>query len=253
MFSIERQNEIVALLKIQKSVTVRELSKKFYVSEATIRRDLDKLDNKGIIKKTYGGAVLLEGLDIEIPLSVRETEQKNEKDIIGKLAADLVKNNDIIIMDSSSTTLKMVQYLKSKENLTVITNGAKTAIELGDLLHTQVYCTGGKLRENSLSYIGQFARKTISNFYVDMAFFSCRSLSMENGLYDSNPSEAELRKDMMAKSKKSILLCDHTKFDSVSFCKIGELDNQIHAIITDKSPSNRWVNFLDKRNIRLIY
>ena len=252
MFTISRLQEIVKLLNEKKAITVRELSERFYISETTIRRDLEKLDKQGIIKKTYGGAVLIEGLDSEIPLYVRESEQRDEKEIIGKLASRLVKDNDIITMDSSSTTLKMVPYLKNIENLTVITNGAKTAILLGEQLHTEIYCTGGKLRENSLSYIGDSARKSINSFYVNLLFFSCKALSFENGFYDTNPSEAELRRDMISHSKKTILLCDDSKFDNISFCKIGDF-NQLHAVVTNKKPSDKWIDYFNLQGIDLIY
>lgn len=252
MFSIERLREIIQLMNQNKSVSVKALSNKFFVSEATIRRDLDKLEKQGVIKKTYGGAVLLEGLDTEIPLYVREGEQRTEKEDIGRLAARLVKDNDILIMDSSSTTAKMVPNLRSKQNLTVITNGAKTAIELGEFLHTQVYCTGGNLRENSLSYIGDDARERIERYYVDTAFFSCRSLSLDNGFYDSNTSEATLRRTMMQHSRKSVLLCDHTKFDRHSFCKIGNYDI-IDYVVTDIKPSHKWLNLFESLNVELLY
>ncbi len=252
MFTIERQQSIINMLKINKSATVTELSKIFFIGEATIRRDLEKLEKAGLIKRTYGGAVLLEGLNSEIPLSVRETEQKEEKGLIGQLAARLVRNGDIFVIDSSSSALKMVPHLHGKEKLTVITNGAKAAIELGEQLHIKVFCTGGTLRENSLSYIGEIARYSINKFFVDTLFFSCRAIDMEKGLTDSNEDEAELRRIMVKHSKKNVLLCDHTKFDKVSFCEIGAF-TCIDYIITDKQPSKCWVEFLQQQNIELVY
>lgn len=252
MFSIERQQEIMNLLRTKKSVTVSELSRKFFIGEATIRRDLGKLEKSGLLKRTYGGAVLLEGLDIEIPFSVRETERKESKDAIGKLASGLVRDGDIIVIDSSSTSLRMIPYLKSKKKITAITNGAKIAIELGEQLHTRVYCTGGILRENSLSYIGELARKCIENFFADTLFFSCRAISMEKGLTDSNEDEADLRRIMIDNCKKTVLLCDYTKFDQVSFCKICNFD-KINFIVTDRKPSNAWIEFLNKLNVKLLY
>jgi DeoR/GlpR family transcriptional regulator of sugar metabolism len=252
MFTIERQKQIMALLKSKKSITVSELSQKFYIGEATIRRDLDKLEKKGLLKRTYGGAVLVEGLDMEIPLSVREAEQKNEKELIGQTAANLVLDDDIIIIDSSSTTLKMVPYLKGKSSLTVITNGAKTAVELGELLHIKVYSTGGMLRENSLSYIGELSRKCIERFFVDTLFFSCRAISLENGITDSNEDEAELRKVMIKNCRKAVLLCDNTKFDKISFCKICGFD-KIDYIVTNKRPSIQWLKFFEENGVKLLY
>lgn len=252
MFTIERQQGIMNLLNVKKSVTVAELSQKFSIGEATIRRDLEKLEKMGLLKRTYGGALLLEGLDSEIPFSVREVEQKEAKDVIGKLASELIQDGDIIVMDSSSTTLRMVPYLKGKSKLTVITNGAKIAVELGEQLHTKVYCTGGMLRENSLSYIGELARKCIDSFFVDTLFFSCRAISVERGLTDSNEDEAELRKLMINNCKKVVLMCDYTKFDQVSFCKICNFD-KIDYIVTDRKPSYNWIEFFNKMDVKLVF
>lgn len=252
MFAIERQQEIMNILKETKSVTVAHLSKKFFIGEATIRRDLEKLEKMGLLRRTYGGAVLLEGLDKEIPLAVRESEQKNAKDTIGQSAAAMVCDGETIIMDSSSTTLKMVPHLKGKNNLTVLTNGAKTAVELGELLHIKVYCTGGMLRENSLSYIGEPARNCVGRFFVDTVYFSCRAISMEQGLTDSNEDEAELRRMMLKSCRKAVLLCDSTKFDKVSFCKIGDFSG-IHCVITDIKPASQWMDFLKKKEIHVVF
>lgn len=252
MFTIERQQSIMNLLKSKKSATVTELSQKFYIGEATIRRDLEKLEKKGLLKRTYGGAVLLDGLDSEIPLSIREIEQKDAKDVIGHMAAQLVEDRDIIIMDSSSTVLKMVPHLKGKGKLTVITNGAKTAVDLGVLLHVKVYCTGGMLRENSLSYIGELARRCIDGFFADTLFFSCRAASMEKGLSDINEDEAELRRLMIKNCKKVVLLCDSSKFNKVSFTKICDFE-KANFIITDKKPSSLWIQFLMEKGVEIIY
>lgn len=252
MFTIERQQGIMNLLKSKQSITVTELSKTFFIGEATIRRDLEKLEKKGLLKRTYGGAILIDGLDSEIPLSVREIEQKDAKDIIGHLAAQMVENNDIVIMDSSSTVLKMVQHLKGHKHLTVITNGAKTAVELGEMLHIKVYSTGGTLRENSLSYIGEIAKRSIDNFYANTLFFSCRSISMYKGLSDVSEDEAELRKFMIKSCKKAILLCDSSKFEKITFAKICNLD-EIDYIVTEKKPSSQWMDYFAANGVNVIY
>ena len=252
MFTIERQQGILNMLNTKKSVTVAELSQRFFIGEATIRRDLEKLEKRGLLKRTYGGAVQLDGLDSEIPLSIREIEQKDEKDVIGRMAAQLVQDGDIIIMDSSSTALKMVPYLKGKGKLTIITNGAKTAVDLGELLHVKVYCTGGMLRENSLSYIGELARKCIGGFFADTLFFSCRAIDIQKGLSDINEDEAELRRLMIENCKKSVLLCDSSKFDRNYFCKICDI-GKIDCIITEKKPSAEWVQFIKEKRVELIH
>lgn len=252
MFGLQRQQQILDILKTAKSVSVSSLAKQFFICEATIRRDLEKLKKMGLCKRTYGGAVFAEGLAAEIPLIVRETEQKDQKQLIGKAAAKLVRDSDIIIMDSSSTVLKMVPYLKGKSNLTIITNGAKAAIDLGEMLHTKIYCTGGRLRENSLSYIGETARICLENYFADVLFFSCRSLSIENGLMDSNEEESELRRIMIRNSRKTVLLCDSTKFNTSSFVKICGF-NSIDYLVTDQKLESQWEDMLEQSGVELIY
>lgn len=245
----ERLKKIMDRVKNDKFVDVKSLSKDFFINEATIRRDLNKLENSGLINRTYGGAVLVEGLDSEIPLYARESSNAGKKEVIGKLAANKIHDDDTIILDSSSTTLKIINHLIGKKNLKIITNGAKTTTLLSKLTDCTIYCTGGKLRENSLSFIGQTAVDYIKNFYVDIAFLSCRSLSADKGLTDSNEDEAMLRRAMISSAKKSILLIDSTKINTVSFfsiCQINKIDKIICDIvlpqeITDKLRRNSFI------------
>ncbi len=252
MFAIERRKAILDVLKKDKSVTVKNLSEQFYIGEATIRRDLEKLEKSGLVNRTYGGAVLIEGLHTEVPLYVRESERREEKNTISKLASKLINNGEIVILDSSSTTLRMVSTLHNLTDLSVITNGARTAVDLAEVRNIKVYCTGGVLRENSLSYIGETAKVFLNNFNADILFFSCRALSMDKGITDSNEEEAALRKLMIKSSKTSVLLCDSTKFDQTSFCRIGDVDC-VDYIITDRAPSSMWIDYFREHDIELMY
>ncbi|MHC1695088.1 MAG: DeoR/GlpR family DNA-binding transcription regulator [Eubacteriales bacterium] len=252
MLSILRIEEIISILKSRNAVTVKELADKYYASQSTIRRDLDKLEKMGIVKKTYGGAVLIEGINSEIPLLVRENEQKGAKDTIARLASRLVENGMALLLDSSSTVLHIVPYLRDFERLTVITNGAKTAVECASLRDAKIYSTGGLLRENSLSYIGQSAQSSVSRFCADLLFFSCRAISPDKGLTDISEEEAVLRSMMIKNAKKAVLLMDGNKFDNVSFCRIDGGED-IDVVITDKRPSEVWEEYFRQRNIQLIY
>lgn len=249
MLTIERQAEILRLLKDKKSVTVVELGKLFNVGEATIRRDLEKLERQGFLERTYGGAVLLDSLNAEIHLAIREQEQKEEKDFIGQTAAAMIQDGDTVILDSSTTTATMITHLSDKKNLTVITNGAKTAVELAGM-NIAIHSTGGMLRENSLSFIGDHAKDFLKSYFVDKAFFSCRAVSMERGLTDSNQFEAELRKVMIHNCKQAFLLADHTKFGKVSFAHIANFE-KIYMVITDKLPSSDWMKFFQDLHVEL--
>ena len=252
MSTLERQNQILDYLKQEKSASITELSKQFFIGEATIRRDLDKLEKQNLIKRTYGGAVLVEGLNIEIPINVREREQAVSKDKIGRLAAELVHDGDSIIMDSSTTTYSMIPYLKTKTDITIITNGVKTATSLGNTLHTRVYCSGGKLRENSLSLVGQGARDYIKNFQAQKLFFSCRGITVQNGAMDNSEEEAELRNIMMDCAEQVILLCDSSKFCQKAFYKICNL-SRLNCIITDLCPPPEMMQVLTSNGIEVLW
>lgn len=219
----ERQQLILERIRKYKGASVQDLAKEFFINEATIRRDLNKLERTGLIKRTYGGALLIEGLSSEIPLFARESYNTDKKDTVALLAAELVKDGDTIILDSSSTASKMINYLSHKKNLTVITNGAKTSLLLSKIPDFKIYCTGGSLRENSLSFIGAHALDFIKNIYVDCAFFSCRGVNAEKGFFDSNEDEANLRKAMIKSSKFSYLLADSSKINTTSTFHIGAI------------------------------
>ena len=242
MIGLERKMDIMNRIRKDRSVSVAQLARSLYVSEATVRRDLSDLERRGLIQRSYGGAVLVEGLSGEIPLAVREGHRQREKDAIAAAAAKLVSDGNIIILDSSSTTYAMVKFLSGKKDLTTLTNGAKTAISLGEL-HTRVYATGGRLRENSLSYVGESAITFVESYHADILFFSCRGIVCGEGLYESSPDEAALRRAMMKNVAKKVLLCDDSKLGAYSFhkiCDIGEINTLILNTVVD-AKTRQWI------------
>jgi DeoR family fructose operon transcriptional repressor len=251
MFQYERLLEITQQIRQNKSVSVKELSRKLFASEATIRRDLSALEKNGVITRTHGGAVLLEGLSSEIPLVLREEEQKEAKQMIGLLAAGLVTDNMVLFLDSSSSVMHIVPHLKSRENLTIITNGAKTAVDCASALSARIYSTGGLMRENSMSFIGETARMSAESFQTDMLFFSCRAVSMEEGLTDISEDEAELRRILISHTKKAVLMCDYSKIGKVSFKRICPLAD-IDVLITDQRPADQWFDFAKDHEFEII-
>ncbi len=251
MLTLERQNQILEILKRDKSVSIAKLAKTFFIGEATIRRDLDKLEKQRLIQRTYGGAVLIEGLNTEIPIAVREKEQSAAKDCIGQLAASFVKDGDIIIMDSSTSTHAMIPHLRSKKELTVITNGLSTAADLGNTLHNAVYCTGGKLRENSSSLVGQNASEYLRAFSVQKLFFSCRAIAADNGAMDGSEEEALLRRTMMENAEEVFLLCDSSKIGRRAFYKICDF-SRLDYFITDRKPPEDILKVFASVNVQVI-
>jgi len=252
MFSDERRQQIIDLLKEKTFIAVPELAKLFYTSEATIRRDLDKLKKSGILKRTYGGAVLISGIDSDIPLIVREDERILEKTKIATAAASLINSNDVIIIDSSSTCAKMVPLLNTKKPKSVITNSPKTAMTLAKSYNDiKIYSTGGYLRAPSVSYVGESARNMISGLCVDTLFFSCVGASLKMGLTDSSEEEAALKRVMIKHANRIVVLLDAKKFEQNAFARICDF-SLIDYLITDKQLDEEWLLHLENNHVRII-
>lgn len=239
MLAIERKNSILETLQKEQRVLVSELSQAYGVTEETIRRDLDKLEKEGFVKKTYGGAVLNENTNIEMPLRIREKTNRKEKQTIAKLVAAMIEEGDSIILDSSSTSLMVAQELKDRKKLTVITNSLEVLIEFSKSKGVQVISTGGLLKSSTLSLIGKNAEKTLENFYVDKAIISCKGLDIKKGATDSSQDDAEIKRSMVSCSKQLILIADSTKFGTISFAKVLDF-RRGDILVTDSLPDDAW-------------
>ncbi len=251
MLYLERQHKLLDLLRGRKFMDVHELSALLYASESTIRRDLAILEKAGLLRRTFGGAALIEGLNAEIPLSVREDQYSREKEAIARLASSLLSGGNTIIIDSSSTAFKLIPFV-SAHRLTVLTNSPKAAIELAKYPDVKVYSTGGRLRENSLSYVGRIAKSAVSLFNLDVMFFSCVGISLEGGLTDTNEDEADLKGAMMQHARLKVALMDSSKFGLATFSRISGFSG-IDYLITDRDPGPAWQETLSKAGVKLLF
>ena len=232
MLAIERKREILSRLASDGKVIVAELAREFGVTEETVRRDLEKLDGEGLAYKIYGGAVSRTSSTLDLPYSVRVTENVEEKEIISDLVAQFIKDGDRLMLDSSSTNIYLVKKLKSKKNLTVITNSVKILLELSDKPDFTVLCTGGSLKEGSLSLIGSSAEKMISSYHVDFAICSCKGIDSTLGVTDSNEKDGQIKQAMFASAERRILALDAEKFDKKSFVRVCGF-RDIDVLVTD--------------------
>ena len=248
MLAIERRSEIMSLLEQNQSVLVAELSRLYAVTEETIRRDLEKLERDGFAEKTYGGAVLKQAVNVDMPFRVRERTNKEEKNIIAQKAAALIEDGDTVMLDSSSTVLGIARYLKQKKNVTVITNSVEALIELANASGITVISTGGTLREFSLSLVGRTAERMLQNFNVDKAFLSCKGIDMDKGITESNEMEVEIKRAMRRAATKTYFAIDNTKFGKVSFVRLADL-RDIDGVITETEPNQIWQETFRANNI----
>ena len=252
MLAIERRNEILAQLQTDGKVVVSELSTKFSVSEETIRRDLDRLEKDGYATKTYGGAVAKENDGAELPFVVRKNTNVEGKQQIAKLISVMIRDGDQIMLDASSTAVFVAKNIKSKKNITVITNSVEVLIELSDVSGWKILSTGGTMREGSLAFVGHQAEKMLSAFHVEKAIISCKGLDQVHGLTDSSESFAQLKKTMLDNASRKILAVDSSKFDRISFTEIAGLKD-ITMIVTDREPSETWKQLFKSEGVICVY
>ncbi len=252
MLAIERRNLILSKLRKENRVMVGSLSKEFKVTEETIRRDLEKLEKDGFARKTYGGAILKESLYVDLPYTVRKKANVVNKQEIAELVKTMVQDGDHIMLDASSTAVYIASRLKDRKNLTLITNSVEILYELSDVNGWKILSTGGAMKEGFLSLSGPQAEKMISSFHVDKAIVSCKGLAMDFGFTDANETEAQMKQAMLKSAGTKILAMDSTKFDKISFAKIGDL-SELDVLVTDLEPDQEWKKLLEDYHIESVY
>ncbi|MBR4073123.1 MAG: DeoR/GlpR transcriptional regulator [Clostridia bacterium] len=252
MLAIERRNAILARLSAEGKVIVSELSAEFDVTEETIRRDLEKLDKEGLAKKTYGGAVVNQSLNTDLPYSVRKRSNVEQKEAIAEKISQMIHDGDYIMLDASSTAIYVTKYIKNLKNITLITNSVETLLELADKDDWNVLSTGGTLKKGALSLVGTSAERMIRSFHVDLAVCSSKGLDLNMGITDSNEKDSEIKRAIFASATKKVLAVDSTKFDKISFVRVGDISD-VDVVVTDTQPSTRWIDYLKDKDVELIY
>ena len=226
MSKSNRSEEILQLVNSRGVISVEELSEKTYASRSTIRRDLEKLEQQGLLRRHHGGAESV--LSLRPPQIIRRQRNQTEKSVIASKAAALVEADSTIFIDASTTVQYMIPYLATVERLTVYTNGADTAMRLAEA-KIRTVCTGGELLAESLAYVGSAAIDTVRKVYFDAMFFSGAGFD-DAVVSDWSEDETVLRRVVMEQSAKRYFLADHTKRGKRHthiVCRTNELDEII--------------------------
>lgn len=254
MLAIERRNEILEKLQTDRRVVVSELSQLYDVSEETIRRDLEKLVNDGYAIKSYGGAVINENINIELPFNIRKNRNIVGKQHIADLVSNVIQDGDSIMLDASSTAVYIAKTLqeKGKKNLTIITNSIEIIVELFDVQNWKILSTGGVSREGSFALVGPQTDRMLRTYHVDKAIISCKGIDMTAGVTDSDDLHANNKTTMLKAAKDRILAIDSSKFDKIAFTEIGSLDD-LTMVITDEKPEERWLKLFNDSGIKCVY
>jgi DeoR family transcriptional regulator, aga operon transcriptional repressor len=247
----ERRRAIVDLVNRDGRVFVRHLAKAFTTSQVTIRQDLEALNGRGLLHRTHGGALPVRSAAILDPsLHEKEKLHRKEKQRISAAAARLVKEGQSVVLDSGSTTTAIARALRNLRQLTIITNAVNIAAELAGSA-IEVILTGGNLRENSFSLVGPLAEDTLRRLSADILFLGVDGFDIRFGLTTPNLLEATVNRVMMRIARRTVVVCDSSKFGSRSLSLIAA-PPAIHEVITDQGISKEDLTGLEDAGIQVM-
>ena len=220
----EREKQILQILEETPTMDMKRLMQRIYVSEATLRHDLKKMESAGLIIRPHGKVKLATSFaDKMLESSFRESLRNPIKKRLAKHAiASCVKDGNVVMLDASSTAMHTIPFLSNYNDIIVITSGIKTALLLSET-HIKFYSTGGRAINVAYSYIGQTAINTLKSFNADVCFVSCRGLSEQGFVTDSSERENDVRYTIMQQSKRKVLLIDSSKINSGFWLNIGHI------------------------------
>ncbi len=239
MLSTERRLAINKKILKEKKLLISDLQKEFNTSVVTIRKDLDFLENKGVLKRVHGGALLNEYIGNNLSIAEKEKIRFREKEKIAAFADTLVKDGDIIILDSGFTAVHIARKLKQRSGIRVITNGLNVANEIAES-DNELIMIGGVFNKETYGNSGKLAENVILNSVVDKLFLGVNGIDFEGGITAYNHMEAELNKLMIEVAKETIIIADASKFGKRQMGFISKIEN-IDRIITDKSLDRKYI------------
>ena len=252
MFAAKRIKKIKEIILEYKHVDIPNLSSVLSVSEATIRRDLEKLESEGFLRRSYGGAVLIEEL---LPQSIPSGESIlnfEEKKMVGYIASQLVEPNEVIIIGSGTTCLQFAKHLRSKRNLTIVTNNVNIPAELCSNKEIKVILTGGDVISNDegMSMVGEFAHRMLENIHVSKAVLGTGGVDLKYGFTSSSSELALVWNKMCKVADEVIILGDYTKFGKRNFVRLEAL-HVASKIVTNQEVPEEFKKYFFEHGIPL--
>lgn len=234
MLREERLQAMLRVLNEQEFLTVEALSERLMVSRPTIRRDLADLAQRWLIVRSHGGAMRAPDEKITTPIDFRRSIHARAKSLISREAAKLIRNNTVIYVDASTTAAYLTEYLRPQQQVTVVTNGLMTAVQLQSK-GIRTYCLGGEIQSSSLCAVGPIALDGARNFNVDLMFFSSYGINERGDIVDTSESETMLRRSILRSAAASVFLCDSSKFGKQSIYNCVSLGD-VDYFVTDAQP-----------------
>jgi DeoR family fructose operon transcriptional repressor len=247
----ERLQRIQHLLFTQGPSSVGALAESTHSSEATIRRDLDRLEQLGLVERTRGGAKLAQTTGVEVAFQAREHQQVAHKRAIARTAYESLRPEGTVLLDAGTTVLQLARIIRLHPiPLTVITNSLAVAQELLGVNGINLYLLGGQMRTENLSSVGVYAEDALRRFWADQLFLGSNAVHPEQGLSSHDPQEASINRLMLERAETRYLLVDSSKFDSRAMHHVAPLSS-LGCVVTDSRLPPRWRETLGQIGVRL--
>lgn len=245
----QRQERIMTELLERKHVLVTALAAQLTISESTVRRDLRALAEAGKVVLVHGGATPAQ--DAEFSFHAKQRRHLEAKQLVAKLAADLVADGDHVFLDSGTTCFEMAAHLRTRRAVTVLINSVRLAPELhaGEL---KVILLGGQYRPERADTVGPIAIRSIGELQGYVAFIGADGLNMEGGPAAVDIESADVFRAVIGNARETVLVVDHTKFERPSLYRIVPWD-KVTRVVSDREPPEAWREFLREHDIEAIF
>ena len=247
----ERQKKMMEYIEANTSAQIHELAERFHVSEATVRRDLDDLDQQGALKRTHGGAIKVDrSTAYESMYSEKIGQMLDEKHRIADKAAQMVHAGDTVLIDSGTTTFFIAQALSHHENLTIITNDLYIAYQTPLHPSSTLIVTGGTRRQGRQELVGTVTENFIRDTHVDLAFVGVDGIDLTGGATNANFAEVGVKRLMLQTATRSVIVADHSKFGRIALARICDLKD-VSLILTDTGTDADFLARLKKLSVQV--
>ena len=244
----QRQLEIIDLLQTEDKVSVSELTQRFGVSLVTVRQDLKKLEDQGVLKRTHGGAI---PVDNGYDTSTRMWNNYEQKLRIAQRAAEMVSDGETVIVETGSTCSLLARELASKRGVTVITNSVFLCNFVRRCPALDVVLLGGSFQHDAEANVGPLTKLGLAQFSVDKCFIGADAISEDKGVSTINLFRAEVARAMAKSAKKMIVLATSDKVGANAVASSFPLAS-VHTVITDKDLTRDGRNLLDQAGVEVI-
>jgi len=246
-----RQAKIREILQVNEQASIQELARKFGTSEMTIRRDLERLEQSGQIRRTHGGALPAERMIFEYDFAIRRQKNVKKKNAIARRALELIYPRHRIIIDAGTTTLQLAILLRDKKDITVITPSLAVASVLQFAQGVETVLLGGIVRYGSPDLTGIVTENNLEMFGVDIAFQGADGIDLEGNIYTEDLRIAKVDQKIRQRAAQTYLLADSSKFGKTALVRNGTLKD-LDAVITDEKIAAEHKQILSELGVRLI-